>query len=95
MNRGFLTIAYGTDHYMRMAKCMAKSIRLRSPEEKIAIVTDSKDDDLDNIFDVVIPLNFSLEEWFCHVNLDGVHKVWAQDKYTEWAKPLRKEWRGC
>jgi len=59
MTRGILTIAYGSDYYVRMGKCMAMSIRLRNPEEVIAVVTDRDPDEFQDLFDVVIPLKIA------------------------------------
>lgn len=45
-NRGFITIAYGDLKYLRMGKALARSIRLNSPGSKLAVVTDSDDEEM-------------------------------------------------
>lgn len=56
MSSGVLTMAWGADRYIRMAKGMARSIRLLGPETKIAIVSDRPAHTLEKWFDVVIPV---------------------------------------
>ena len=55
--RGFITIAYGASKYIKMGKSLARSIRLNSPDSKIAVVTDSNDQELRSLFDHVVELN--------------------------------------
>jgi hypothetical protein len=56
MERGVLTLAYGPDPYIRMAEGVARSIRLRNPEARLAVVTDRDSASLRRCFDVIIPL---------------------------------------
>lgn len=54
---GVITLAYGISRYIEMAKTLARSLRLHSPEIPRAIVTDTQDDkELIELFDDVIPL---------------------------------------
>ena len=56
MTSGVMTMAYGRPEYIRMAKGLARSLRLESPRVPIAIVTDRDESSLKRWFDVVIPL---------------------------------------
>ena len=56
-SRGFITIAYGAVKYIKMGKSLARSIRFNSPGCKIAVVTDSNDQELRSLFDYVVDLN--------------------------------------
>jgi hypothetical protein len=60
MKRGILTMAYGKKRYIRMAKALAKSIKLRGATIPLAIVTDSEDPELGHLYDVLIPLRREL-----------------------------------
>ncbi|MEH1974504.1 MAG: hypothetical protein V7L02_15115 [Nostoc sp.] len=54
---GVITYAYGAPYYIEMAKSLARSLRLHSPNIPRAIVTDNqKDRELSELFDYVIPL---------------------------------------
>lgn len=56
-NIGVITLAYGISKYIEMAKTLARSLRLHSPDIPRAIVTDTPDDkELIELFDDVIPL---------------------------------------
>jgi hypothetical protein len=58
LSEGLITIAYGPTKYIRMARALALSYRRQNQLRPIAIVTDdSNTKDLENYFDVVIPLN--------------------------------------
>jgi len=57
MSCGVLTMAYGPESYLRMAKGLARSIRLRNPDFPLAIVTDRAPSELRRCFDVVVPMN--------------------------------------
>ncbi len=60
-NRGILTMAYGErKKYVMMAKGLAQSLILHSPNIRRAIVTDSRDSELNKLYHIVIPLN---PEW--------------------------------
>ncbi|MEH2225245.1 hypothetical protein [Nostoc sp.] len=53
--RGIITYAYGASYYLEMAKSLARSLRLHSPNIPRAIVTDSENDrDLLELYDCVI-----------------------------------------
>jgi hypothetical protein len=54
MTRGFLTIAYGPARYMRMVKGLARSMRFHNPAVQLALVTDSDDPELRDLFDKLI-----------------------------------------
>ncbi|MBE8965183.1 hypothetical protein IQ277_02680 [Nostocales cyanobacterium LEGE 12452] len=55
--RGIITYAYGASYYLDMAKSLARSLRLHSPNIPRAIVTDHENDkDLLKLYDCVINL---------------------------------------
>jgi FkbM family methyltransferase len=54
---GVLTMAFGPSQYIRMAKGLARSIRLHDPRARLAIVTDREPASLRRWFDVVVPMN--------------------------------------
>lgn len=56
MTSGVMTMAYGRPEYIRMAKGLARSLRLQAPRIPIAIVTDRDESSLEGWFDAVIPL---------------------------------------
>jgi hypothetical protein len=51
---GFITMAFGSDKYIRQAKNLALSLRQNMPGYKAAIVTDRPD--VAQVFDIVIPM---------------------------------------
>ncbi len=54
---GVITLAYGRAYYVEMAKTLARSLRLHSPNIPLAIVTDcQEDEELSKLFDYVLPL---------------------------------------
>jgi len=53
--RGLLTLAHGRQKYIDMAIQLARSIRLNSPNQTLAIVTDRSSEELRRWFDVVLP----------------------------------------
>lgn len=55
MSRGVLTLAFGKPRYIQMAKCLAKSLKRYDGALPRAIVTDSADAELAELFDYVIP----------------------------------------
>lgn len=60
LSEGLITIAYGPEKYIRMARALALSYRRQNPVRRFAIVTDdSNTKGLENYFDLVIPLNSS------------------------------------
>jgi hypothetical protein len=80
-DRGVLTIAYGSDRYLEMAKSLARSLQLHSPQVPRAVVTDSADDaELKRLFDVCIPLNRELGS--------GFQQKLYLDKYTPFGRTL-------
>ncbi|BDI15440.1 hypothetical protein ANSO36C_12420 [Nostoc cf. commune SO-36] len=55
--RGIITYAYGASYYIEMAKSLARSLRLHSPNVPRAIVTDNQNDkELLELFDYVITM---------------------------------------
>lgn len=58
--RGVLTLAFGSDRYVRMATNLALSIKRNWPDTPIAIVTDRVRADVDFAFDYVIPLDITV-----------------------------------
>jgi len=57
-SRGILTFAFGAAEYLEMAKSLARSLMIHSPEIPRAIITDAADDaDLRRYFDVRVPVN--------------------------------------
>lgn len=74
LNCGFITIAYGDRKYIKMGKILARSIRLNSPGSRIAVVTDSNDEEISNLYDHVININL---DWPC-----GVAQKLYLDQYT-------------
>ena len=58
MSEGLITIAYGPEKYIRMARALSLSYRRHNQLRPFAIVTDDRNaKHLGNYFDVVIPLN--------------------------------------
>lgn len=55
--RGILTLAYGKKRYVNMAKVLGRSLKLHNHGVPCAIVTDSDDPELKNLYDICIPLN--------------------------------------
>ena len=80
MTRGFLTIAYGSSRYVRMAKGLARSMRFHNPAVSLAVVTDSGDRELRALFDFVIPLDESYGT--------GVSQKLHVDRYTPYDETL-------
>lgn len=54
---GVLTMAYGPPTYVRMAEGLARSIRLRNPGARLAVVSDADPRRLRRLFDVVVPVD--------------------------------------
>jgi hypothetical protein len=60
LSEGLITIAYGPEKYIRMARALALSYRRQNQLRPFAVVTDdSNTKDLEHYFDVVIPLNLT------------------------------------
>lgn len=58
MSQGLITIAYGPEKYIRMARALALSYRRQNPLRPFAVVTDDGNARaLEHYFDVVVPLN--------------------------------------
>ncbi len=57
MTEGLLTIAYGPERYVRMARALSLSYRRYNPTRPLAVVTDETNSvGLQHFFDLVIPL---------------------------------------
>ncbi|HEX8514897.1 MAG TPA: hypothetical protein VF868_01770 [Bacteroidia bacterium] len=54
-SKGVITIAQGSQRYINMAKELAISLNISNPGLKKAIATDSKDNELQDLYDFVIP----------------------------------------
>jgi len=80
MTRGLITIALGTDTYLRMAKDLALSARMHCATTPRAVVTDSSDPELSELFDVVIPVDASLG--------DPLFQKLCLDKYSPFDETL-------
>jgi hypothetical protein len=78
--RGVLTMAYGSDRYLEMAKSLARSLILHSPDVPRAVVTDSSDRDIRALFHFCIPLRHDLG----FGNRQKLHL----DEYTPFGKTL-------
>lgn len=50
-------MAYGEQRYIQMAKTLGESLKLNSPQITRAVVTDSEDSSLKEVYDILIPLN--------------------------------------
>lgn len=56
-SQGVITLGFGDKRYRRMAKALARSVRLTSPDLPLAVITDDPDDvDLARYFDILVPL---------------------------------------
>lgn len=55
--RGILTLAYGAKRYVNMAKVLARSLTLFNNDIPRALVTDSTDPELKELYDILVPLN--------------------------------------
>jgi hypothetical protein len=80
MTRGIITIALGSDTYIRMAKDLALSARKHCPQTPRAVVTASNDPELARLFDVVVPVDSSLG--------DPLFQKLCLDKYTPFDRTL-------
>lgn len=58
--RGIITMAYGSQRYIRMAKALGRSLKLHNGKIPRAIVTDSDDTELKQLYDICIPLKLEL-----------------------------------
>jgi hypothetical protein len=80
MTRGIITIALGTETYLRMAKDLALSARKHCGTTPRAVVTDSSDAELAALFDIVIPVDTSLG--------DPLFQKLCLDKYSPFDETL-------
>ncbi len=55
--RGVLTLAFGKPVFLELAKALARSLRLHDPDVPRAVVTDSEDPELLNLFDIRVDHN--------------------------------------
>jgi hypothetical protein len=53
--RGVLTLAFGEERFINMAKALARSLSIHDPDVPRAIVTDSEDPELRDLFTYCIP----------------------------------------
>src|SRR5947209_1532459 len=53
--RGIITVAFGSERYLRMARLLAESLDLHAPDLPRALVTDSTDRKLTALYDYVLP----------------------------------------
>ncbi len=63
---GVLTIATGSKRFVKMAVFLAISIRRTNPNWPIALLTDSKDEYLNEFFDHIIPFSEDMPAGFTH-----------------------------
>jgi hypothetical protein len=54
--RGILSLAFGGDRYIEMAKTLARSLQLHAPQIPVALVTDSLDPELKTLFSELVAL---------------------------------------
>jgi hypothetical protein len=80
MNRGVLTIAQGKKEYIDLAKSLAMSLAINNPGLKKALVTDSDDPELSQLYDVIIPADNSIGVGF-------LQKLYIRD-YTPFDETL-------
>ncbi len=57
VNQGIITLAFGSEKYIAMAKSLALSLILHDPKRERAIISDSDDPELDLLFHKRIPYN--------------------------------------
>jgi hypothetical protein len=80
MDRGVLTIAQGKKQYIDLAKNLAISLSIHNPGLKKALVTDSDDPELRELYDVVIPADNS-------IGIGFLQKLYIRD-YTPFEETL-------
>lgn len=61
MRRGILTLATGQLHYIELAKNLGRSLKMNGPKLPTAIITDSIDPEIKDIFDIIIPADNSFK----------------------------------
>lgn len=54
-SRGVITLAFGKQRYLEMAKSLARSLELHAPNVPRAVMTDSDDEELRSLFSHVVP----------------------------------------
>lgn len=80
-DRGVLTLGFGHERYRRMAKALARSVRIHNPELPLAVVTDDLNDpELAKYFDKLVPLDPSYGQ--------GLEHKLALDLYTPFEHTL-------
>ena len=57
MDRGLLTLAFGAPKYLRMGKALARSIKYFNSDITLGVITDSSDQEIKSLFDIIIPYN--------------------------------------
>lgn len=80
MSRGFLTLAYGNERYLRMAKGLAQSLRAHNPTVRLAVVTDSENPKFLKLFDDVVDVDLNLGS--------GVAQKLHVDRYSPYDQTL-------
>jgi hypothetical protein len=80
MKKGVLTIAQGKKQYIDLAKNLAISLNIHNPGLKKALVTDSDDPELKQLYDIVIPSDNS-------VGIGFLQKLYIRD-YTPFDETL-------
>src|ERR1700749_1001205 len=80
MERGILTIAQGKKQYIDLAKSLAISLNIHNPGLKKALVTDSDDPELKELYDMVIMADNS-------IGIGFLQKLYIRD-YTPFDETL-------
>lgn len=66
MDFGIITIATGNKRFIKLAKNLALSLSINNPGWARAVLTDSNDSELNELFDFVINFNEKIEAGFIH-----------------------------
>ncbi|MGZ4058284.1 MAG: hypothetical protein ACXVPU_04615 [Bacteroidia bacterium] len=80
MEKGILTIAQGKKQYIELAKNLAISLNINNPGLKKALVTDSDDPELKQLYDIIIPADNS-------IGIGFLQKLYIRD-YTPFDETL-------
>jgi hypothetical protein len=80
IRRGVITLAFGPEKYIEVAKNLALSIRRNWPDVPISIISDRTPEELTPLFDSVIPVDQSIKGTL-------FHKL-SLDNYTPYAETL-------
>ncbi len=78
--RGIITMAYGSQRYIKMAKALGKSLKLHNDKIPRAVVTDSDDPELKQLYDIYVPLKLELGR--------GVKQKLYLDQYSPFEETL-------